>query len=153
MRRSTFVVCVAVGLLGACSKGQEAPKAVPQQSAAPAPQAAATHAPFQVSRIDLGTALGADKKIATPSTTFKAADTIYASVVSTGAAPSVKLTAKWTYQDGQTVNESSQTIAPTGPAATEFHIAKPDGWPAGKYKIEVTANGKSAGTMEFAVAE
>lgn len=153
MRRSTFVLCVAVGLLGACSKGQEAPKAAPQQNAAPAPQAAAPQATFQVSRIDLGTMLGADKKIAAPSTTFKPGDTIYASILSTGAAPSVKLAAKWTYQDGQTVRESSQAIAPTGPAATEFHIAKPDGWPVGKYKIEVTANGQPAGTMEYTVAE
>jgi hypothetical protein len=106
-----------------------------------------------VSRVELGTALGADKKIAAPTTTFKPSDTIYASVLSTGAAPSVALAAKWTYQDGQTVNESAQTIAPTGPAATEFHIAKPDGWPAGKYKLVVTANGKPAGAAEFTVVE
>jgi hypothetical protein len=143
----------AIALLTACSKPQEAPKPSPTVAAvrmtpAPVPQAA-----FQVSRIDLGTAVGADKKVAAPTTTFKPGDTIYASVQSTGAAPSVALAAKWTYQDGQTVNESTQTIAPTGPAVTEFHIAKPDGWPAGKYKLEVTASGKPAGTVEFTVAE
>jgi hypothetical protein len=61
------------------------------------------------------------------------------------------LAAKWTYQDGQTVNESSQSIAPTGPAATAFQVAKPDGFPAGKYKVEITKDGVSAGTREFEV--
>jgi hypothetical protein len=84
-------------------------------------------------------------------TTFAPTDTIYVTVVTTGSAPSATLTAKWTYQDGQVVNESTQTIAPTGPAATEFHIAKPDGWPAGSYKVEVSLNGRSTGTKEFEV--
>jgi len=55
------------------------------------------------------------------------------------------------YQDGQIVDESTQTIAPTGAARTEFHISKPDGWPAGKYKLEVLLNGTSAGTKDFDV--
>ena len=145
---SALMLCCAVSLLFACKKSEEAKPAVP--AAAPAQQAAA---PFQVIRIDLGTAVGADKKVGAPTTTFKPADTIYASILSEGAAPSVTLTARWTYGEGQLVNESSQTIVPSGPAATEFHIAKPDGWPAGTYKIEVAANGKSAGTREFTVSD
>jgi len=148
------LLCAAVGLLGGCSRGGEAPK--PAATAArPAPQAAApaAPAPFAVTRIDLGTSVGADKKVATPQTTFKPGDTIYASVLSSGAAPSVTVATKWTYEDGQTVNESSQTIAPTGPAVTEFHISKPDGWPAGKYKLVVMAGGKPAGAVDFTVAE
>ena len=150
---AAFAIGGAVALLAACSKPQEAPKPSPTVAAASMTPAPVPQAAFHVSRIGLGTAVGADKKVAAPTTTFKPSDTVYASVQSTGAAPSVALTAKWTYLDGQTVNESTQTIAPTGPAVTEFHIAKPDGWPAGKYKIEVAANGKSAGTVGFTVAE
>jgi hypothetical protein len=51
------------------------------------------------------------------------------------------------------VSESTQTIAPTGDARTEFHVSKPDGWPAGKYKIEVLVNGATAGTKEFDVTQ
>ena len=74
--QSALVLCGTIGLLGACSKSEEAPKPVPtvapaRPTAAPVPQAA-----FQVSRIDLGTVLGADKKIAAPATTFKPSDTI-----------------------------------------------------------------------------
>ena len=65
---------------------------------------------------------------------------------------SATLKARWTYQDGQVVNESSQTIAAAGDARTEFHISKPDGWPAGKYTLEVFLNGSSAATKEIVVA-
>jgi hypothetical protein len=123
------------------------PAAPPPVAAAPPPAAAS----FRVNTIDLGNALGAGDRIATPSSDFHPSDTIYASVVTDGASPSVSLTARWTYGDGQLVSESTRTIAPTGPAATEFHISKPDGWPAGHYKVEITANGVSAGSREFEV--
>lgn len=106
----------------------------------------------RVSHIDLGRSLTADKTIGGTTDSFKPNDTIYASVATEGAAPSTTLKARWTFQDGQVVNESTQTIAPTGDARTEFHIAKPDGWPAGKYKIEVLVNGATAGSKNFEVA-
>jgi hypothetical protein len=68
----------------------------------------------------------------------------------TAAAPAT-LKARWTYQDGQVVDESTQRIAPAGNARTEFHISKPDGWPPGKYKLEVLLNGSSAGTRDIEV--
>jgi hypothetical protein len=104
-----------------------------------------------VTTIELGNQVGPDKRVTQQATSFAPSDTIYATVVTSGSASSATLAAKWTYQDGQVVNESTQTIAPTGPAATEFHISKPDGWPAGTYKVEVSLNGRSAGTKEFEV--
>jgi hypothetical protein len=106
-----------------------------------------------VTRVDLGNAIGADKKVVAPSISFKPNDTIYAAIVTEGSAPSVALGVRWTFEDGQLVSESTQSIAPTGPAVTEFHIAKPDGWPAGKYKVEVSANGQPAAAVQFAVVE
>lgn len=61
------------------------------------------------------------------------------------------LRARWTYQDGKVVNESEQPIAPTGPAHSEFHISKPDGWPKGKYTVEKTRNGTSVGSKDFEI--
>ena len=105
-----------------------------------------------MSGVDVGNAIGADKRVMAPSATLAAGDTIYASVASTGAASSVKLTARWTYGDeGQVVTEESQTIAPTGPAYSEFHISKPDGWPAGTYKVEILADGASVASKNFEV--
>ena len=59
--------------------------------------------------------------------------------------------ARWTFEDGQVVQESSQAIAPAGDAYTEFHISKASGLPKGKYKVEVFLDSKSAGTKEFEV--
>jgi hypothetical protein len=154
-RRSLLVPLAACLLLAAAAcKGKEEP--VRTTAATPPPPAAApapAPAPFRVVGVDLGTAITADKKVAAPAATFKPSDTIYASVSTDGAAPNVALKARWTFEDGQLVNETAQTIAPTGPAATEFHIAKPSGWPAGKYKVEIAANGAVVTAKEFVVAD
>jgi hypothetical protein len=128
-------------------------KAAPPPAAAP-PAAEATPpapAPFAVQGIETGKAIGADKKIASPSATFGPRDTIYVSVSTDGAAPQKTISAKWTFQTGQTVKTDSQTIAPTGPAATEFHISKKTPWPVGKYKVEISVDGSTAGTKEFEI--
>jgi hypothetical protein len=111
-----------------------------------------TSAGLRVSHVDLGRSVSADKTIASNTDSFKPSDTIYASIATEGSAPTATLKARWTFQDGQVVDESTQTIAPTGDARTEFHISKPDGWPAGKYKLEVLVNGASAATKDFEVA-
>jgi hypothetical protein len=106
----------------------------------------------RVSQIDMGRSLNADKTINDKTDSFKPNDAIYASIVTEGTAATATLKARWTYQDGQVVNESTQTIAPTGNARTEFHISKPDGWPTGKYKPEAFLNGSSSATKDFEVA-
>ena len=146
------VACVAVPIaLSACKRAETPPPAPPAVAPAPAPTPPPAAAPFRVSSVDVGNAIGADKRVTVPSATLAPGDTIYASVASTGAAPSVTLVARWTYGDGQLVNEQSTTIAPTGPAYSEFHIAKPDGWPAGTYKVEILADGASVASKNFEV--
>lgn len=118
-------------------------KAPPPPPAAPPPVAVAS--------VDLGKQLGPDNRVVQPMTTFGKRDTIYASVATTGAATSAVLTAKWTFQTGQTVDSTATTIAPTGPAQTEFHIVKASPWPAGKYTVAIWLNGQAAGTKDFEV--
>lgn len=106
----------------------------------------------KVTRIDVGRSITADKTIAEKADSFRPADTFYVSVETDGSGQSATLTARWTYQDGQVVDESRQSLAPTGGATvTEFHLSKPDGWPSGGYKVEVLLNGSSVGTREFKV--
>jgi hypothetical protein len=119
---------------------------------APPPAAPAAPAGVKVTGISVGRSLGADQTIADKTESFKPADTIYVSIKTEGAASSATLAARWTFQDGQVVTESHQTIAPTGDAFTEFHISKPDGLPAGKYKVEVMLDGASAGIKDFEVS-
>jgi hypothetical protein len=147
-RVGVLVVCLAIGPLAACKKAEEPAKP------APAPAAAAKRkAGFRVTGVLIGSGIGADKKVNAPKIVFKPSETIYASVLSDGAAPAASVRVRWTSEDGHVVQESTQNIAPTGPAVTEFHASKPEGWPAGKYKLEVSANGQPAGTLQFSVAD
>lgn len=113
----------------------------------------AAQAGVKVTDIAVGRSVSSDKTIAEKTDSFRPADTFYVSVTTDGSGPSTTLTARWTYEDGQVVDESTQNIAPIGTAATEFHLSKPDGWPAGGYKVEVLLNGASAGTRDFKVSQ
>lgn len=108
--------------------------------------------PIKVSDIQVGKAVGSDKKVANQTTDFGVRDTMYVAVITDGAAKDAKLTAKWMYNGTKVVKEDSQTISPTGGTnATEFHIDKKTAWPAGKYTVEVLLNGVSAGTKDLNV--
>jgi hypothetical protein len=139
---SILALTLAAVLSAACTKRSDNPGTTGTSG---------TAAGVRVSQIDLGRSLNADKTINDKTDSFKRNDTIYASIATGGTAATATVQARWTYQDGQVVNESTQTIAPTGDARTEFHISKPDGWPAGKYKLEVSLNGTSAATKDFEV--
>ena len=98
--------------------------------------------------------MGSDKKVSAAKDSFAKNDTIYASIDTTGSGKA-NLKAKWTYigADGKVVpvKEDTQTIDATGPATTEFHISKPDGWPAGNYQVEVLQDDRVVQTKKFSV--
>ena len=102
-----------------------------------------------VTSVDLGSAVGDDNRITVPSTTFGGADTIHASVVTDGTTGGT-LVATWTFQDGQVV-DTQEKVVPAGPQVTDFSITKPDGWPAGNYKLQVSRDGMVVQTREFSV--
>lgn len=146
------LVLAAAVSLAACGKKEPPP---PAPTPVPAPTAVPTPVPFKVVSVDLGKSIGDDKKIKDAATTFGPKDTIYAVVSTEGVASKVTLKARWTYgaKGGlvKAVNEEARDIAPTGPAVTEFHVAKASGWPAGTYKLEVSADGAVAATKDFEV--
>lgn len=147
---ATFAVLILA--LNACGKKEE-PRPVPAPTTAPAPVPSPASAGVTVNSITLGNAIGADKKVTRAADSFGAKDTIHASVDTSGAGTAT-LKAKWTYRkNGQesVVKEDTQTIEPTGPATSEFHVSKPDGWPAGDYQVEIFVAGKPAGTKTFTV--
>jgi hypothetical protein len=130
---------LSVGILTGCSRGESPP---------PPPTAAA----LKVTDISVGRSLGPDRTIAEPTGSFRPTDTFYVSIKTDGSAPSATLEVRWTYEDGQVVDEGTQTIPASGPAVTEFHVSKPDGWPAGEYKVEVLLNGAAAASKGFNVS-
>jgi HAMP domain-containing protein len=103
-----------------------------------------------VTDIQLGRAVTLDKRVADPTDSFAADDTVYASVVTEGRAEHVRLTARFS-RAGTVVAEVSQGIAPTGRAVSEFNIWKPGGLPPGEYEIEILVDGAAAGTRRFTV--
>jgi hypothetical protein len=138
---------LAAGLGAACSRPAASPAASPAPNAPPGAQTS-----VRVTDVDLGVAVGADKRVTDRASSFSPSETIYVSVRTEGAAPSATLKALWTFQDGQIVRDSSQTIAPTGTTVTEFHVSNPTGWPKGSYKVEVFLNGSSVETESFKVS-
>ena len=155
MRTRTRVAGLASSLvffvaLAACGKKDEG-KVVDTTALGTATVSVDT-TPIKVRDIEVGKAIGADKRVTNSTTNVGVRDTMYVAVITDGAAKDAKITAKWTFNNGQVVNEESRTISPTGGEnVTEFHITKASAWPKGTYKVEVMLNGVSAGTKEFQV--
>jgi len=132
--------------IGACSRKDDA--ASDTTSLGPTPDSG----PIRVSDIEVGRRIGADKRINDQTDDFAVRDTMYVSVATEGASTGSRLAAKWTFNNKQVVDSSSQSLAPAGgTTVTEFHITKATAWPKGKYKVEILLDGVSAGTKEFEV--
>jgi hypothetical protein len=158
MKHTTLNAAIAAVLvagiaLAGCKKNDTAdttattpPAATDTTPAPPMTETAPAPAGVTVTTIDLGNAVGADNRVTTPATSFAGTDTIHASVATDGAGGD--LTARWTFQDGQVVDTQDKTI-PAGAQVTDFSITKPDGWPAGHYRLEVLNGGMVVQTREF----
>ncbi len=147
--RSTAVASMALFFAAAC--GPRSTDRVDTATGTVDTAAGAMATSVAVTQIDLGRGVGGDKRVSTPMTDFAPTDTIYASVATSGSSASATLQARWAFEDGQVVDETTQAIAPTGPAVTEFHVSRPNGFPKGRYRVDVTLNGTPAGSKEFTV--
>ena len=108
--------------------------------------------PLRVVEIDVGSAIGPDKRVIEPADEFRSNDTIYASVVMLGRADAATLKARWTQSSGTLVDETVRTVSPTGETITEFHLVHPAGWQKGKYRVEILLDGTTVGREEFEVS-
>lgn len=144
---TSAALIAALGFSAACAKKEAPAVDTSHPAAAPAPAPAA----FAVADIDVGRHIGADKTISDKTDEFAPHDTIYASVHTTGAATNRSITGRWTFQDGQKVDERSESISPTGDAYTEFHIVKPSGWPKGKYTLHVLVDSAEVKSKDVTV--
>jgi hypothetical protein len=122
--------------LAACKK-ETPPAPAPAPAPAPTTITPAPAAAVTVSTATLGKSVGADKRVSAATESFAKGDTIYVSVATSGSGTAT-LKARWTFASGGKsvpVKEDSQTIQASGPSVTEFHVSKPDGWPAGDYQV------------------
>lgn len=142
---------LALSIAGCGKKEAPAPKVEAPPAPAPVVQDV-VNVPVAIKGITLGNQLS-DGKVASATSSFAPKDTIYA-VVETVGSGDATLKAAWTFhKEGKTapVNETTQAIKASGPAHTEFHVSKPDGWPAGDYKVEISLNGAASGSQAFTV--
>ena len=152
MLRLTPAVIALAALLGACGKKGDTASQTSGGTIAPPPVGSPATPALQVTDVALGRRLGADKRVTDETDDFRPRDTVYASVHTTGASDRATITARWTFQNGQQVDERTETISPTGgDTFTEFHVAKRSGWPEGKYTLHVLLNGSEVQTKEFTV--
>ncbi len=143
---------IALVLAVACGKKENQDTTAQGAGGAVVPPATSTQpAALQVADVKVGNKVDANKQVSNTTDTFTPRDTIFASVHTTGTAQNAQVVARWTFQDGQTVNERTESISPTGDAYTEFHIEKPSGWPAGKYTLHVLLNGQEVQTKDVTV--
>jgi hypothetical protein len=126
-----------------------APGVTPGPPAANAPSGATAQAvpplpelgEFRIAGLLLGTGVDADNIVRGDRETFATKEPVYATVLTVGAHPGLRLQATWVAPDGSTIARTDQPIAPQGPSATTFHIANPDGWPVGAYELRLAING------------
>lgn len=108
-----------------------------------------------ISAIELGRHLGPNKRVSDTTSTFAPRDTLFLSVVTDNTPTTSMLTAKWTFQDGQLVDSTSQAVSTSDAggttSVTEFHLVKPSGWPVGTYTVEVSLDGRVVGTRQVTV--
>ena len=163
MKINRLHMAVLAAMLGSAAlvgcKKKEEPAPLPpaaETAPAPAPAPAAMPATASVNSVDLGNAVGADMRVTAPMTSFAPKDTIIAAVATGTSDPAAsvagKLGVKWTHIDSsQSVREESKDVVFAADDVTGFQVSKPDGWPTGRYKVEIALDGNLVQTREFEV--
>ncbi|MCW4456047.1 hypothetical protein OK348_14745 [Flavobacterium sp. MXW15] len=154
---STLVLALAGAVaLAGCKKQQEesVTDTLPPPTATtpePAPVDPAAVTPVAVTSVTVGNAAAADKSVE-PKALLGTQDKIIVSVRTDGTASNANVAARLTFQDGQLAGEQGATLNTVGAETTNIEFSNANGWPAGKYRAEVTVDGNPVGMpQEFEV--
>ena len=138
--------------LAGCNRTDDSATPAPVVSEpAPALPVATAPSALNVSAVTLGTSAGADRRIATPMTTFTSSDPIVVSIDTSGTAENAELTARLVFQDGQTAGEQTERLTTSGDEITNVTFTNANGWPAGTYRAEIWVDGDQVQSREFTV--
>jgi hypothetical protein len=167
VRATALLALALLAALAGCRREQ----APAPPAAAPAPAPAAVDVPVPAPPIDavprvvpdatpvdahvVDVALAADRDDARighgRSRPFAPTDAVFLAVRTDGSASGYTLSAKWLAPDGSVLTEYGQAVGNAGSADTVLSLSRPDGWPAGDYRVELAINGQPARTVAFAV--
>lgn len=151
------MLLLAALVVTACSN-EPAPEAAPA-AAAPVDASTASAAPaielpqgnLEAVALELGVVLDADGRVGQPTERVRAGDAVHVSLVTVGEAQAAMLAVRWRDASGAEVDVDERAIAPTGPAVHTFTRKPEGGWAPGRYEVEVTMDGESAGVRAFEV--
>lgn len=151
----TIVGLAAAFALAACGGDRDDAATTDTALGTAPPATTAPAGELRVTEVNLGRAMVGDTAVAEDTDDFTPTDTIHAVVRHEGAANGATITARWTFQDGQVVDERSETVtAAAGRTAyTHFMITKATPWPAGNYTLRVLVNGAEVESEEFEVKQ
>ncbi len=107
--------------------------------------------PVSLEDVEIGRALNADRTIKDEANRFQAHDTVYASIRVSGSANSGLVRALWTNERGETIQDDTRIITPSNNDRVTLHVAPPQGWAAGRYKLDVYLDDKLADSERFSV--
>lgn len=152
MRVSRVIPAMACGIvasLAACGKNESPPRASVDSAAGVA--ASPAHGTLSFVAVDVGRHLNDDRKISDKTDDFAPTDTIFASVHTSGRATNAPVVGRWTFQDGTTIAEQTDSVTTNGDAYSAFFIVRPGGLPKGKYTIHVLVNGRETQAKDATV--
>jgi hypothetical protein len=161
LSQALLVAVIGSMAIVGCKKKEEAAPAPPPAVAEPAPAPApAPVATASIASVEIGSAVDAAMKVTTAAASFKPKDTVHVSIATATSDPAAtvagKVGAKLTFMNGaeeMVVSDETRDLNMTDKGSTHFQFAKPDGWPAGKYKLAITLDGNVVQTKEFDVAK
>jgi hypothetical protein len=108
-------------------------------------------AELAVLNVDLGKHVDAEKEITDGSDVFAPADTIFASVHTSGTAKEGQLTAQWVFPDSSVVDQKADSSIAEGTQRHVFFITKPNGLMRGKYTFRAIVDGREVRNKDVTV--
>jgi hypothetical protein len=102
--------------------------------------------------VALGRRVDANNRVTVVTTEFAPKDSVFASVHSTGDR-TMKLTARWTFQNGKVIAERSETISPKGDAAYVANIGNGPTGSVDTISVLVLVDSNEVQTKDFTVVK
>jgi hypothetical protein len=133
-------------------RGAEAPSTAPDPGGAGAelivqlPQGS-----LEAVALEVGVALDADGRVAAVTERVRPADAVHASLVTVGESEAAMLAIAWRDASGAEIDADERAITASGPAVHTFTRQPEGGWAPGRYEVEVSVDGESAGVRSFDV--
>jgi hypothetical protein len=141
--------------LAGCERGapgapEGAAPAVPVGPTVPPPAdrapAVSVLAPFT---LEIGRRVDGDGRVLGETRAFRRGDSVFVSLLSEGASPASLLRVRWQDAAGTVLHADERAVSTTGPAVHTFRLTPGDAWPAGRYRVEIDADGQRVGSREF----